>query len=337
MRSIPLAWIILTVAVFAGCAATDEATEPPAGATPTGSTTGTPSTGTTPGGTVPTDTSTGTTPTPSGDEAVAPWGAYRFDEVVDPRTGGSGRVQSYAFTHTRENEGEVTQIDVGVEVLGVSTETVRGETFDFASGNSEPTTVSASVEVAKLRHTITVQRDDSGELTPGDTAVVTVWMPLDAAAPTLALWQFVHIDFEDGDERGVWETVPQTAGQTTMTLPYTEGDDPTSWWGFEQLVTAYALSWWAGLFQAEDVTLEEGSHSFGGFQYSAERETLAVSGYTFDGWRVSWSATDVGGSSGGYTVAVAPALPLPFEHAFASKTGQTTDRIAYELTALELG
>ena len=302
--------LLLGFAFVAGCAADNGTSD---------TTSGTPSGG---------DASPG-----SGDEASATWGAYRFDERVEPRSGGGGKIQSYAYTHTAEDAGEVTAIHVEVEVLGISTETVRGQAFDFSSGATEPTPVTAPVEVAKLRHTLSVEQDDTGELSAGDSAVVTLWMPTDGATMT-ALWQFVHVDFEEDGATGVWESLPMEEGQTTMTLPYTEGEDPTGWWGFEHLLTTYAFSWWAGLFQEGDI--EEGSHDFGGFRYSAERETLDVSGYAFDGWRVAWSAATAD-DSGGYTIAVAPGLPLPFEHAFTSTTGGETNRYEYKLTALDLG
>ena len=95
------------------------------------------------------------------------WAAYRFDENVDPKSGRAGKIQSYGYTHTDETAGKATTLDVTVENLGVSTETVRGQSYDFSSGVAEPQTATASVEVAKLRHTLRVVEDESGELTPG--------------------------------------------------------------------------------------------------------------------------------------------------------------------------
>lgn len=323
--------LLVSFALLAGCAADDPSTTTP---TMSGTPTSSPVSGTSAPPT--SGDPVGASPTPGTTVEIPPWAAYRFDERVEPRSGGAGEIQSYAYTHTVEDAGEVTILDVVVENLGVSTETVRGQSFDLSSGASGPRPISASVEVAKLRHTLTVKQDDTGERAAGDRAVITVWMPTEGSAGVLGvLWPFVHLDFEDGEATGVWESVPSAPGATAMTLPYTEGDEALGWWGAEHLLTTYALSWWAGLFQ-EGATIEEGSHNFGGFQYSAKRETLDVPGYTFDGWRVSWSATN-GTDTGGYTVAVAPELPLPFEHTFASTSGGDTSRYSYELTALELG
>lgn len=319
--------LVLVAASLAGCASPDEST----------TTTPTQSVGQTTTTTLPTTTTTIPTITlPTGtpdDDLVVPWGAYRFDETVRPRSGGSGKIQSYEYSHTMENDGEVTSFDVKVDVLGVSTETVRGQQLDLSTGQT--TVVSAPVEVAKLRHTITVIKDDSGDTSPGDTGVATLWLPTEArTASVTMLWQFVHLDFEENGVTGVWENLPTDATQASFSVPYTEGEDPTNWWGFEDLVTTYALSWWAAIF--EDATIEEGSHNFGGFQYSADRDTLSVDGYSFAGWRVEWSVTS-GADSGGYTIVVAPALPIPFEHSFRTSSSGGSGSYSYKLTGLSLG
>lgn len=329
LRPRVLLGLIIIVATFAGCAG-NEATSTPPSESVNGSTTTTttPTVGGT--GTIPTndDDDSGTT-----DDDAVPWGAYRFDETVQPRSGGAGKIESYAYQHTEEQDGKITILDVNVEFLGVSTENIRGQTLDFSTGATS--VVTAPVEVAKLRHTLSVTRDDSEELTVGDRGVATIWIPTTKSSSTAAsLWQFVHIDFESDGSTSVWESLPVEAGQTALSIPFTEGDDATSWWGFNHLVTTYALSWWAVLF--EDALIEEGSHGFGGFQYSANRETLTVGNYGFNGWRVAWSAT-VGTDSGAYNIAVAPGLPIPFESSFSSTTTDGTDRISYKLTELRLG
>lgn len=325
MRAFPLLLTLATALVLAGCASDDpspDATPTPntgAGATPTSPTAGAGST----------DGST-TDATDS-----IPWAAYRLDETVTPRSGGAGKIQSFAYTSTQTQGAEVTILDVTVESLGTSTENVRSQKVDLTTGTQTP--VSVPVEVTKLKHTITVREDGSGELQAGDTATATLWLPTsETTAPSMFLWRFVHVDFEDGDESGVWEYVADPNAQQAFPAPYTEGDDPNSWWGFEHLLATYGLSWWAGLF-AEGSNLEEGSYNFGGFAYRSERETLRVGGYTFDGWRVTWSGASEGDSAD-FTVAVAPSLPLPVEQDFGSNDGGSGgSRTKFELTALDLG
>lgn len=267
------------------------------------------------------------------DAAMSPWSAYRFQETVEPRSGGSGKIQSYSYTSTEEDSGEKTVIDVDVEVLGIGTEDIRSQKMDLTGG--EPVTVTFPVEVTKLRHTFTVVQDDTGELEAGRSGAATLWVPTDPAAPGTFLGYFAHLDFEEGDDVGVWEYHTPADDSGTFYLPFTEGEDPTSWWGYDLLLGTYGLNWWSGLF-VEDSGLEEGTFGFGGYQYKAERDTLEVGRYAFDGWRVTWSVASAG-DRGGYTVAVAPELPIPVAYDYGSTTGGESDRIAFELTDLELG
>jgi len=318
MRTLgPFAIVLILALALAGCAGDEPA---PDGTTPTSDIT-------------PTGTDDGSSAGSDASDSV-PWAAYRLDETVTPRSGGSGKIQSFAYTSTEGAEGERTILDVKVEVLGTSTENVRSQRLDVTTGEQTP--VSVQVEVTKLKHTITVRQDDSGERAAGDTATVTVWLPTeDSAAPSMFLWRYVHLDYEEEGATGVWEHVADPAAPQSMAVPYTEGDDPTSWWGFDHLLATYSLSWWAGLFAA-DAALEEGSYNFGGFAYESKRETLRVGGYTFDGWRVTWSA-GAPGESADFTVAVAPTLPLPVVQDIGSSEGSGGSRTRFELTDLDLG
>lgn len=323
MRALLLAAAIAIV--LAGCAAdngtTDDGETTSDTTAPSGPTTGAPS-----------GSGAGTT-TDGATTAASPWAAFDFQDEVDPRDGRSGKIQSYSYTTTQTHGAGTTVLDVDVEVLGTSTENVRSTRFDLTGASPSTSAVTTPLEVVKLRHTIRVERDDSGEHQAGDTSSATMWIPTDeSVGQGTFLWRFVHLDRDEDGVTGVWEYVGDATGTTA---PYTEGEDPTSWWGFEHLLATYGLSWWAGLF-AEDAEIQEGTYGFGGFQYTASRETLRVSGYGFDGWRIQWSGA-AEGESASFAVAVAPELPIPFEHDYGSSGGSGTSRIAYKLTALELG
>lgn len=320
MNARTLAAVLVTSALLAGCMGTPDVPE----VDDTGSDDGT---GTDTGGDAPGD----------GGEQVS-WAQYAYDREVDPASGRSGKVQSYSYRNTQEENGEKTVIDVDVEVLGTETENVRVRQPDFATGDFDGKVVEVPVRVHKLKHTIEVVQDDTGDREAGDTGVVTLWIPADSTGPQgTYLWNFVRMEEETDDGTNVWEyyTTEEMQNDGNVYMPYTEGDDVMQSWTWDYLMGTYGWGLWSTFF-ADTTTLEEGSYNFGGVSYVSKRERLEVGDYAFDGWRVTWGAVS-GGEGGGWTVAMAPQLPMAYEYAFSSRSGDTTSLMSYKLTDLELG
>lgn len=277
------------------------------------------------------------------DEERAFWAAFAFDEPVTTKSGETGLIRSYSYTNTVEEDGKETIVDVTVVVEGASTESIRAQTMDMASGTYEMKVVSTPLEVTKLRHELTVVKDDTGEREAGETSVVTVHVPVEELPESSTfLWYFAKMTWENADgESGTWEyhlsptmEAEQENGEA-LYLPYTEGDS-SSWWGFELMTSTYGLSWFAPYVRGEQA-FEEGSFSFGGYSQRVERETLTIGEHAFDGWSVSFSGTSDGASSG-WMMKAADDLPIPVAFRFgASQGSDDSSVVAYELTDLELG
>ncbi|HET6405012.1 MAG TPA: hypothetical protein VFH78_10220 [Candidatus Thermoplasmatota archaeon] len=277
------------------------------------------------------------------DADPARWYAFAFSREVEPKSGGSGRIQSYSYTTTKENDGAETTVDVVVTVEGVSTENVRTQKMDMASGNYEPVVVSTPLEVTKLRHEMTVVKDDAGDREAGETSVVTIWIPTgELPESSTFVWYFVKMAWEgEGGERGGWEyyVSPQMQAEQeqggVIYLPFEDGRSGGSWWAFDLMTSMYGLSWFAPYVTGEQA-FEEGSFSYGGYSQSVRRETFRIGGYAFDGWSVQLSGVS-GGSSSGWMMKASEDLPIPVAFRFGSSGDGSSSVISYELTDLRLG
>lgn len=286
-------------------------------------------------GTVPDETGAG--------DDLAVWHAHAYDRIVDPKGGASGRIQSYSFVQTNTEDGQTTEVSVDVEVLGRSTEAIRmNRTTVEADYTMKSEIVSTDVEVHRLRHTLTVLRDDSGERAEGETATITLALPADEVAAQGSFgWYFVAMDYETADGAGTWEYYMTEQMQDEMDeggsfyLPYIEGEEATAWWGFEYMLGTYGLSWWSA-WASGDRSFEEGSYDYGGYSYSASRVTHELGGYAFDGWDLRWGGSD-GSSSNELVLKVAPELPMPLEYTSGSSDEGSEDLLSYRLTDLRLG
>lgn len=280
---------------------------------------------------------------PDASEDPARWYAFAFDHEVTPRSGGSGKIQSYSYTNTREDEGKETTVKVDVTVVGTGTEAIRTSKMDFASGSYEPTVVNASLETVRLRHELTVVTDETGERTPGETSVVTISMPTEELPESSTIfWSFVKMEWGGADdESGSWEyyVTPEMAqqqeGGEVVFLPFQEGEQSDAWWGFDFMTQTYGLSLFSGYVHG-DQAFEEGSFSFGGYSQDVHRESVTVGAYTFDAWSVEIRGTSDGESSG-WMMKASDDLPIPMAFRFGTEGSESDSVLAYELTDLVLG
>lgn len=329
--------LLMIALLFAGCAdaPTDDEAEDE------GDPRTNPTTGTT------RSTGSGATP-PAGSDATddpARWYAFAFDREVEAKSGGSGRIQSYSYTSTTEEGGKETTVDVDVTVEGVSTQTIRTQKMDMAAmqaGNMEPNIISSQLEVAKLRHVMTVVTDETGEHQAGESTVVTVYVPTgNLPQSSTFLWYFAKMSWEGaGSEVGTWEyyVSPEMQAQqqngTGFFLPFEEGGSSTDWWGFELMTSTYGLSWFAPYVTGAQ-GFQEGSFSYGGYSQDVRKDTFTIGSYTFDGWSVELSGVS-GQSSSGWMMKASEDLPLPIAYRFGT-TGESSSLMSYELTDVKLG
>lgn len=334
--------LLLASLLFAGCAApSDEGVDDGGSPTVGGDVGADPSTPTTGGAGAGVDDG-GASDGGATEEETAFWAAFAFDEPVTTKTGQTGLIRSYAYTNTIEEDGKETVVDVDVVVEGVSTEDIRVQTLDMSSATPEMRVVSTPLEVTKLRHELTVVKDDTGERVAGETTTVTVYVPVgELPESTMFVWFFSKMTWENADgEAGTWEyhlseemQAEQESGEGTY-LPYTEGDS-SSWWGFELMTSTYGLSWFAPYVRGEQA-FEEGSFSYGGYSQEVQRETFTVGGHSFAGWSVEMSGSSAGASSG-WMMKAADDLPMPVAFRFgSSQDGGDSSIVAYELTDLEI-
>lgn len=267
------------------------------------------------------------------------WHGFDFDQRVEPRSGGAGTLKSFAARMTEEEDGKLTVYDVEVEVGAVSTRDIRTKLMSFADGTEE--IITTPLEVRELSHTVTVVRDDTGERTAGDVLVFRGYEPVDASKQEgTFLLGYAAMEWTDEEGKtGLMEYyVPpgQEPPEGAMYLPYQEGEgDFSGHWGFSLFSMAYNPIWLAGWSDGAQ-EFEEGSWSFGGHSYVVERKTLSVSGYTFDGWHVEWSASSQG-TTATWSFEVATSLPVPFAYHFGGGSGSSSDRWSWELRELALG
>lgn len=276
------------------------------------------------------------------EEEKAFWAAFAFDEPVTTKSGQTGMIRSYSYTNTLEEDGKETVVQVDVIVEGASTEDIRVQTMDMSSGSPQMSVVSTSLEVTKLRHELTVVKDDTGEREAGETTTVTVYVPVgELPESTAFVWFFSKMTWENAEgEAGTWEyhvseeMQAQQESGANVYIPYTEGES-NAWWGFELMTSTYGLSWFAPYVRGEQA-FEEGSFSYGGYAQSVRRETFTLGGHSFEGWSVEMSGTS-GGSSSGWMMKAADDLPMPVAFRFgSSQNGGDSSVVGYQLTDLEI-
>lgn len=337
MRRPLLALLVALAPLAAGCLAGEEPPPADGDATPTpeddgdGASTPTPST--------PPTSGSGDGATSGSGDAGERWYAYQFDAPATPRGGSPGLVRAFSFTTTREENARATIVDVAADVLPASVEQVRSQRVDLTSGSFEPTIVTFPVETFQVRHVLTVQRDDTGEHAEGETAIVTVSIPTEAAPPGMgAIGEFAKIVVErDGVASTLESFVPDTeraADPNAMYLPFTEGEDAASWWGLDLFLATYGLSFFSAWATGEQ-EFEEGRFDYGGVYYDVAKATFEVGGYSFDGYRLSWGVASPDGS-GGYRLEVSPDLPIPISSRFATDAVDASSVYGFELTDVEI-
>lgn len=290
-----------------------------------------------------------------GGDATPPtvWHANAYDRVITPKSGPSGRLQAYSFEQkATDAEGKVTEIKADVEVLGRSVEPIRTNFTSFgADFTSNSETRTSDVDVYRLRHTVTVVRDETGGSNVGDVSKLTLYIPAGNASSVGFGIFFVKLVAETGAGTSSWEyyVTPEMQAQAEASqgfyLPYVEGDDLTASPAFSHLLVVYGLSTVVAQLN-EDGALEEGTHEMDGATFTVARADHQIGTYTFAGWTLRGQHEGEPESS----IGLAAELPVPvsFEGsaggaASDDEDGETVEdagaavNFSYRLTGIRLG
>ena len=282
------------------------------------------------------------------------WAAYAFDQEVSPKTGSSGTIESFTITETYNEEGVIREFEIAGTYEGTENTEIKTTKWEMDLAppyDSTETTVSTWMDCYKVKHRVTVLRDDSGEEHP-DWAEVTVWIPTDEfATAALYFWIYPKAEYLDSDgHTGKWsyylteamqnEMQNPPSGKQIVYLPYLEGEfygyDASAFHG----LYGWAWFWFASFAEEGDLYFEEGSWSWGfegvSSTYSVTPVTESIGSYTFDAWSVNiaWS---YGGDAGEYSGIFSPDLPIPIYLKLGATSGSGQTYFEYELTDLTLG
>jgi hypothetical protein len=278
--------------------------------------------------------------TTSSASAAEQWAAYDFDQTVSPASGASGMIDTFTIEETYVDEGETRRFEIEGEYLGKVTANIK--TFRYDVNTYQTTTVTTPVECYKIKHRITVLQAPTGDDNP-DWADLTVYIPASEFETTATyFWIYPMATYSDSDgHTGEWgfyltQAMQDEIDEVTATYyPYMDGD----FYSFDSwaLFGLYGWAWtWFGAYTTEgDDYLEEGSWSYGGYNYSCTLGTEAIGSYSFDAWNltIAWS---YGEDSGEYEGIFSPDLPLPIYLKIGNTSEGSENYFEYDLTELEL-
>jgi hypothetical protein len=281
------------------------------------------------------------------------WTAYAFDQEVSPDTGNSGKVKSFTI-RDKYNEGSaIREFEIAGTYEGRENTEIKTTKMEMSLtppyGFSN-TTVSTQMDCYKVKHRVTVLRDDTGAQHPS-WADITVWIPKTSLWTTSQyFWIYPKSAYSDSDgHQGMWsyylteamqnEMQNPPAGKQVVYYPYTEGDFyDYDTWAFHGLY-GWAWTWFQSFAQNGERRFEQGSWtwSVGGATstYSCSPVTKTIGSYTFDAWSVTvdWSYQ---GNSGQHKGIFSPDLPLPIYLKIGATGESGQNYFEYELTGLTL-
>lgn len=279
---------------------------------------------------------------------TAQWSAYAFGDTVKPKSGGSGKIDSFTIESVYNDEDGLRKFKIEGTYLGKETAQVKTQKMVLVTSPYSYTTenVTASLECYKVKHRVTVLQDETGDTHP-DWAEITLWIPTgDLETTAMIFWIYPKAEYIDSDDNdGGWsyylteamqdEMDNPPAGTTVLYSPVVEGEfHGYDTWAFFGL---YGVGW--GLFQgfAEggQQQLKVSSWTYGGCNYSCTKGNKAVGGYTFTAWTLDVSCTGEG-YTGGYKGVFSEDLPLPMYARFSSSGGGTSTYWEYTLTDMKL-
>ena len=154
---------------------------------------------------------------------TAQWAAYAFDETVTPSSGGSGKIQSFTIESVYSDEGKAREFKIEGTYLGKETAQIVTQKMVMVTSPSYSSTtdnVTASLECYKLKHHVTVVKDETGDTHPA-WADITVWIPTgDLETTTQYFWIYPKMTYVDSDgHEGGWSYYLTDAMQAEMNNP----------------------------------------------------------------------------------------------------------------------
>lgn len=217
----------------------------------------------------------------NGNTETAQWAAYQLADTVAPSSGASGKIQSFTYICTITTDGEVQQYKIEGANEGMEAVTDNG----------------TSVTCYKVKHRVTVMKDDTGADHP-DWSEMTIWIPTSLKSSDTQV--FIKGAYVDSDgHQGAWSRSAASA----------------DFYMYQYYWTFYALYGWGwGYFNAfaEGGTqhLAAGSWGAGMYHYDVSKGSQTIGGYTFSTMTVeaTWTA---GGSTASRQGVFSPGLPLP--------------------------
>ncbi|MBN2099660.1 MAG: hypothetical protein JW753_08700, partial [Dehalococcoidia bacterium] len=134
---------------------------------------------------------------------TAQWAAYAFDETVTPKSGGSGEIESFTIESVYSDEDGVREFKIEGTYLGKETAQIKTQkmvavtspTYSFTTEN-----ITASLECYKVKHRVTVVKDETGETHP-DWAEITLWIPAgDLETTATYFWIYPKAEYVDSED-----------------------------------------------------------------------------------------------------------------------------------------
>ena len=279
---------------------------------------------------------------------TAQWAAYAFDETVEPKSGGSGEIGSFTIESVYSEDGKAREFKIEGTYLGQETVQIATQKMVIVASPYSYTTanVTTSLECYKVKHHVTVVKDETGDTHPA-WADITLWIPTgDLETTTLYFWIYPKATYIDSNgDQGEWsyylteamqnEQQNPPAGQTITYLPVAEGD----FYGYDDYtffgLYGWGWFWFQGFAEGGQQQLKVGSWTGGGCSYSCTKGDKTIGSYAFSAWTLDASCTGQG-YSGGYKGTFSRGLPLPIYLKVGSTSEGSSNYFEYTLTDLEL-
>lgn len=272
---------------------------------------------------------------------TAQWAAYSFGDTIKPSSGGSGKIKSFTIDSAYTEDSKTREFTVEGTYLG--TETVGIDTQKMVTSSTPPyittTNVTTSLECYKIKHHVTVVKDETGGTHPA-WADMTVWIPTANFGTSVSyFWIYPKATYADSDNHtGEWSyylTDAMKNDTTASYLPVASGD----FYGYDGWMLYGLYGWGYYWFQAYaeggQQQLRVSSWSYGGCSFTCTKGPKTVGSYTFSAWTLDASCSGQG-YSGGYKGIFSSDLPLPLYFKVGSSGDGSSKYWENTLTALQL-
>jgi hypothetical protein len=279
------------------------------------------------------------------------WAAYAFGDTVKPASGGSGQIKTFTINSKTTEDGKLREFNIEGTYLGKENAQIATLKTVMVTSPSYSTTeenVTTSLECYKVKHRVTIVKDETGDTHP-TWAEITCWIPTgDLETTSMYFWLYPKATYEDSDGRqGGWSYYVTEAMQNAAdnppantTIYYTPAQvGDSDFYGYNNDVL-YGLYGWGWIYfqafaEGGGYDLEEAHVSMPTLSYNCTKVDKTIGGYTFHAWSVDWSGSS-GGSSGSWKAVFSPDLPLPIYSKFAGSGSGSSSLLEYTLTDLKL-